>query len=73
MPPLARAGLLILAFGLVADLLYHALPVLTAPLLGNDGGRAHLILCAGMVVVIGGLVEQGLALAHTSSFSERGT
>ena len=72
MPVLARLGLLILACGLFADLAYHSLPTLTAPLLGDTGVRAHLVVFAGMLVVLSGLVEQGLARPHPHSPAERG-
>ena len=72
MPALARLGLLLLSLGLFADLAYHARPALTAPLFGADGSRAHLVVFVGMLVVVCGLIEQGLALAHTRSLAERG-
>lgn len=64
MPTLARVGLLILAVGLLADLAYHALPRFATPLFGTDGVHAHLVVFLGMLVVVGGLIEQGLALGR---------
>ena len=52
MHPLARFGLLLLAFGLFADLLFHAS--------GADGYPAHLLVFVGMLLVVGGVVYQGL-------------
>jgi hypothetical protein len=75
-PALGRFGLLVLAAGLVADLAYHALPLVTAPLLGADGLRAHLVVFVGMLLVVGGLVQQGLRAgtprAASGSISTRG-
>jgi hypothetical protein len=56
---LARVGLIILALGLFADLVYHSLPDLTEFVFGSGGVRAHLVVFVGMVVVICGVVQQG--------------
>jgi hypothetical protein len=51
--------LLIVAAGAVGDILHHALPAGVAgdlaPLLGADGGRAHLVTFAGMLLAVLGL------------------
>jgi hypothetical protein len=51
--------LLIVATGAVGDILHHALPADLARdlafLLGADGGRAHLVTFAGMLLVVFGL------------------
>jgi hypothetical protein len=58
-------GLMIVAAGAAGDVLHHALPGnLTdglSPLLGSDGGRAHLMTLVGMVLTVIGLG------AHTGS------
>ena len=72
MPALARVGLLILAVGLFADLAYHSLPLSTAPFFGSDGVGPHLVVFVGMVVVVCGVIGQGLAIGHSQSVSERG-
>jgi hypothetical protein len=52
-------GLLIVAAGAAGDVLHHTLPVGLSSdlnlLLGADGGRAHLITLAGMVLTVVGL------------------
>jgi hypothetical protein len=60
-PALARLGLLILAAGLFADTIYHSLPDLSAPLLGADGLRAHLVVFVGMLLVLSGVLLQALS------------
>ena len=67
MPALARVGLLILAFGLFGDLTYHALPDLSAPLFGAEGLRAHLVVFVGMLLVVSGVLRQGLVGTHRKS------
>jgi hypothetical protein len=49
---LARFGLFLLAFGLLADLFLHAS--------GADGYPAHVLVFVGMLLVIVGVVYQGL-------------
>jgi hypothetical protein len=49
---LARFGLFLLAFGLLADLFLHAS--------GSDGYPAHVLVFVGMLLVVGGVVYQGL-------------
>jgi hypothetical protein len=51
-PAPARFGLFLLAFGLLADLAFHAS--------GNDGYPAHVLVFVGMLLVVGGVVYQGL-------------
>ena len=52
MTALARFGLFLLAFGLLADLFLHAS--------GADGYPAHVLVFVGMLLVIVGVVYQGL-------------
>lgn len=61
LPRLVRLGLLLLSVGFVADLTYHALPVTFEPLLGAEGFRAHLLTFIGMLVMLIGVIRQGLA------------
>jgi hypothetical protein len=70
-PGLVRCGLLILALGLFADLAYHSLPELSANVFGSEGVRAHLVVFVGMLVVVSGLVQQGLAVGSSDSLSRR--
>jgi hypothetical protein len=62
---LLRVGLLVFVLGSGLDLLYHGSPAGWAPSLeayvGPDGHRAHLVIMAGMLVIVLGLVAQGLA------------
>jgi hypothetical protein len=60
MPALARLGLMILTAGMLGDVVYHSLPVLSEPLLGSDGLRAHLVIFAGMLLVMSGVLRRGL-------------
>jgi hypothetical protein len=52
-------GLLIVTAGAAGDVLHHTLPGDLAgslsPLLGSDGGRAHLVTLLGMVLTVIGL------------------
>jgi hypothetical protein len=52
-------GLLIVAVGAAGDILHHTLPAGIGhglnPLLGADGGRAHLVTLVGMVLTVLGL------------------
>jgi hypothetical protein len=68
---LARLGLIILAFGLFADLVYHSLPLATEWLFGSEGVRAHLVVFFGMLLVTLGLIQQGLAADTRDSFPPR--
>jgi hypothetical protein len=69
MPWLVRAGLLLLSVGFLADLAYHALPLTLAPLLGAEGFRAHLLTFVGMLVMLVGVIRQGLAASTVSARS----
>jgi len=51
-PALARFGLVLLACGMFADLAFHAV--------GADGYAAHVVMLVGMLVVLSGVVRQGL-------------
>jgi hypothetical protein len=59
--PLVQAGLLVLFLGAAGDLAYHALPATFEPLLGLEGYRAHLITFVGMLVMLVGVIRQGLS------------
>ena len=71
LPWLTRFGLLVLLLGAVGDLTYHAWPAaepaLLQLLLGADGYRAHLVTFAGMLVMLVGVVRQGLSAQSHSS------
>jgi hypothetical protein len=68
---LARLGLVILAVGLFADLVYHSLPLTTVWLFGSEGVRAHLVVFFGMLLVTIGLIQQGLSAGTRESISPR--
>ena len=63
MRTLARWGLVVLAVGLLGDVLAHSLPGLAEPFLGPAGFRAHLVTFAGMLLVVAGVLQQGLNLS----------
>jgi hypothetical protein len=66
MPGLMRAGLLVVVVGGGADVLHHALPQAAlglAPYLGHDGGTAHALTFAGMVVTMLGVFTRRLTSA----------
>jgi hypothetical protein len=62
-PALARFGLLLLASGLFADLAAHAS--------GSDGTPEHLVVFIGMLLVVSGVVHQGLRSGNVTP--RRGT
>jgi hypothetical protein len=63
---LARVGLLVLALGVLGDGAFHALPAALAPLVplvplaGPAGMHAHVVIFGGMLLVLGGVVRQGV-------------
>ncbi len=63
-PPLLTLGVVVFGLGGLADVVYHASPVAWTPTLdgylGADGEIAHLVLFAGMALVVLGLVATGL-------------
>ena len=67
MPRLMLAGLLVVAVGGAADVAYHALPAATAlglaPYLGHEGGAAHVVTFAGMVLTMVGMFSRRFASA----------
>jgi hypothetical protein len=69
LPGLTRLGLLVLLLGAAGDLTFHALPETAAlqPLLGGDGYYAHLVTFAGMLVMLIGVLRQGLSAESRSS------
>jgi hypothetical protein len=57
LPLLVLAGTAILLLGAFGDLAFHLFGGgLLAPLVGDDGYRAHLITFAGMVISVCGLL-----------------
>jgi hypothetical protein len=64
LPLVTGAGLLVFATGGAGDLLYHALPAETAaqlvPALGINGTTPHLVTFVGMVLLLVGVIRQGL-------------
>ena len=66
MPAIARPGLVLLAAGLFADLLYHALSAALA-LDPDVGYAAHVLVLLGMLGVLVGVVAAGLRTGHTTS------
>jgi hypothetical protein len=67
MPRLMRAGLVVVALGGGADVLHHVVPLAAAPslapYLGHEGGVAHAVTFAGMVVTMLGLFAGRFASA----------
>jgi hypothetical protein len=66
MPRLMQVGLVVVGLGGAADVLHHALPVAAldlAPYLGHEGGVAHAVTFAGMVVTMLGLFTRRFASA----------
>jgi hypothetical protein len=63
MPRLMQAGLVVVALGGAADVAHHALPAALdlAPYLGHEGGVAHAVTFAGMVVTMLGLFSRRFA------------
>lgn len=57
-PLLARAGLVLLALALLADLAFHAL--------GSDGYPAHVAMFLAMLIVVVGLIQQGVRSGNSS-------
>jgi hypothetical protein len=55
-----RVGLLVMSLGALADAAYHALPVPLAPLAGPAGMHAHGLIFSGMLLVLGGVIGQGM-------------
>jgi hypothetical protein len=56
-----RPGLVVLSAGALIDALYHAAP--DSPLgglLGPDGSYAHLVIFAGMLIVLASVLLQGV-------------
>jgi len=59
----SRVGVLVLALGVLGDGAFHALPAALAPLVplaGPDGMHAHVVIFGGMLLVLSGVVRQGL-------------
>jgi len=65
-PATARPGLLLLAAGLFADLLYHALSAALA-IDPDVGYAAHVVVLLGMLGVLVGVVAAGLRAGHPTS------
>ena len=63
MPALSRPALLLLASGLFADLLYHALGDALDPRVGS---AAHLVVLVGMILVVLSVAAQGLRTGNTT-------
>ena len=63
---MGSVGFTLLAIGGVADVVFHLLPDewarLVLPMVGQDGGRAHLVTAAGLgVLLFAGLYKALLA------------
>jgi hypothetical protein len=66
MPRMMLAGLAVVAVGGTADVVHHVLPAAAldlAPYLGHEGGAAHAVTFAGMVVTMLGLFSRRFASA----------
>ena len=64
LPPLVRAGFVIVLLGAVVDTTYHLAPH-RGDVMAWAGLGGHLITMAGMVVAIVGVVGVGLRNRHT--------
>ena len=64
LPPLVRAGFVIVLLGAVVDTTYHLAPQ-RAGVMAWAGLGGHLVTMAGMVVAIVGVVGVGLRNRHT--------
>ena len=61
-PALSKLGVLVMAFGILNDLVEHTL-VFRAPASGGfppEEHLAHLIIVAGMALVLAGIVRDGI-------------
>jgi hypothetical protein len=56
----SRVGLVVLALGALADAAYHALPEPWTTLAGPAGMHAHGVIFGGMLLVLGGVIRQGM-------------
>lgn len=64
MPKLMQVGIFIFYFGALLDLLYHAsLPGTLDAYLGQGGLLAHLVILAGMVMILLGVFARGLQVS----------
>ncbi|HEX8941421.1 MAG TPA: hypothetical protein VF763_14835 [Candidatus Limnocylindrales bacterium] len=66
-PVLARLGLIVMALGLVADTLEHTLLLDAGPRLAGFSAAqhvAHLVVLVGMVLVLAGVVADGVRIAR---------
>lgn len=68
LPVTLKAGFILIALGGLADVLYHVLHGLDPPHVHSGGldvpTAIHLIVAAGMVVALGGLVHAGIRSVH---------
>ena len=64
LPPLVRAGFVIVLLGAVVDTTYHLAPHRTG-VMAWTGLGGHLVTMAGMVVAVVGVVGVGLRNRHT--------
>ena len=74
LPRLAKVGFATIAFGLVFDLSEHsfALPAGSAALRFSVGEHAaHLVILVGMVLVLAGVIADGIHSAGRQSRQER--
>jgi hypothetical protein len=70
-PWLIKLGLLVLLVGATGDLTYHALPQANLQAwLGVQGYYAHLITFVGMLVMLIGVLRQGLSQSQSRSSSQ---
>ena len=68
LPWLTKLGLLVLIVGATGDLTYHALPQAELQAwLGAEGYYAHLVTFVGMLVMLIGVIRQGLSEKSRSS------
>ena len=65
LPTLARVGLGVLAFGGLADLVAHLGAPATTAGHSADQLSAHLIVFVGMVLVMAGVVVDGVRISRT--------
>jgi hypothetical protein len=74
LPSLLRIGLLVFVIGSGLDLLYHAGPPAwvryLVGYLGPDGDRGHLVIMAGMGLIVLGLLVDGIVQARWRNETE---
>jgi hypothetical protein len=64
LPPLVRAGFVVVLLGAVVDTTYHLAPHQTGPMAWAGVG-GHLVTMAGMVITLVGVAAVGIRHRHS--------